>query len=83
MRCATISIKKGDIARMATRNKTFKVCHMYVYQCNKGAWHSSSCVYVDPREIRKFYDCIRTCLAGAADCVLTETMDGFRIEVFQ
>lgn len=69
---------------MTTRNKAaFKVCHMYVYQSNKGAWRASSCVYVDPREIRKFYDCIRTCLAGVADCVLTETMDGFRIEVFQ
>lgn len=69
---------------MTTRNKAaFKVCRIYVYQSNKGAWRASSCVYADPREIRKFYDCIRTCLAGAADCVLTETMDGFRIEVFQ
>lgn len=66
---------------MTTRNKAaFKVCHIYVYQSNKGLWHASSCVYVDPRQIRKFYDCIRACLA---DCVLTETMDGFRIEVFQ
>lgn len=68
---------------MATRKKAFKVCHIYVYQSNKGAWYVSSCVYADSREIRKFYDCIRTSLAGAADCVLTETMDGFRIEVFQ
>ena len=84
MRCGIGSIKKGDITNMTTRNKAaFKVCHMYVYQSNKGAWRASSCLYVDPREIRKFYDCIRTCLAGAADCVLTETMDGFRIEVFQ
>lgn len=69
---------------MTTRKKAaFKVCHIYVYQSNKGAWYASSCVYADPREIRKFYDCIRTSLAGAADCVLMETMDGFRIEVFQ
>ena len=69
---------------MTTRSKAaFKVCHICVYQSNKGSWHASSCVYVDPRQIRKFYDCIRTCLAGAADCVLTETMDGVRIEVFQ
>lgn len=69
---------------MTTRSKaTFKVCRMYVYYSKEGSWHAGSCLYVDPREIRKFYDCIRTCLAGAADCVLTETMDGFRIEVFQ
>lgn len=68
---------------MTTRKKAFKVCHIYVYQSNKEAWYASSCVYVDPREIRKFYDCIRKCLAGSADCVLTETMDGFRIEVYQ
>lgn len=69
---------------MTTRNKAaFKVCRIYVYQSTKGAWCASSRVYADPREIRKLYDCIRTCLAGAADCVLTETMDGFRIEVFQ
>lgn len=69
---------------MAARNKAaLKVCHIYVYQSSKGAWRASSCVYADPREIRKFYDCIRTSFAGAADCVLTETMDGFRIEVFQ
>ena len=84
MRCGIGSIEKGDITNMTTRNKAaFKVCHMYVYRSNKGTWRASTCVYVDPREIRKFYDCIRTCLAGAADCVLTETMDGFRIEVFQ
>lgn len=69
---------------MTTRSKAaFKVCHIYVYQSNKDVWYASSCVYSNPREIRKLYDCIRTCLAGAADCVLTETMDGFRIEVFQ
>lgn len=69
---------------MTTRNKAaLKVCHIYVYQSNKGAWRASSCVYADPREIRKLYDGIRTSLGGAADCVLTETMDGFRIEVFQ
>ena len=69
---------------MTTRNNaTFKVCHMYVYHSNKGSWSAGSCVYVDPREIRKFYDCIRICLLGVADCVLTETLDGFRIEVFK
>ena len=69
---------------MTTRSKAaFKVCHIYVYQSNKDAWCASSCVYADPREIRKLYDCIRKSLAGAADCVLTETMNGFRIEVFQ
>lgn len=69
---------------MTTRKKAaFKVCHIYVYQSNKGAWYASSRLYVDPREIRKFYECIRTCTAGVADCVLMEAMDGFRIEVFQ
>lgn len=69
---------------MTTRSKAaFKVCHIYVYQSNKGAWYESSCLYVDPREIRKFYECIRTCTAGAAECVMMETMDGFRIEVFK
>lgn len=69
---------------MAQRSKAaFKVCHIYVYQSTKGTWRASSCLYVDPRQIRRFYDCIRTCFAGAADCVLTETMDGFRIEVYQ
>ena len=69
---------------MAQRNKSsFKVCHIYVYQSNKGMWRAASCLYVDPRQIRKFYDCIRTCLSGSADCVLTETMNGFRIEVYQ
>ena len=69
---------------MATRsNAAFKVCSIYVYQSNKGALCASSCLHVDPREIRKFYECIRTCTAGVADCVLTETRDGFRIEVFQ
>lgn len=56
---------------------------MYVYNSDKGSWSEGSCLYVDPREIRKFYDCIRICLLGAADCVLTETLDGFRIEVFK
>lgn len=69
---------------MTTRNNAaFKVCHMYVYNSNKGSWSAGSCVYIDPREIRKFYDCIRVCLLGVADCVLTETIDGFRIEVFK
>ena len=69
---------------MTTKSKAaFKACRIYVYQSNEELLQASSCVYADPREIRKFYDCIRTCLAGAADCVLTETMDGFRIEVFQ
>lgn len=69
---------------MVTKSKVvFKVCHIYVYQSNKGMWRASSCLYVDPREIRKFYDCIRMCVAGAADCVLTETMNGFRIEVYK
>lgn len=68
---------------MTTRNKAaFKVCHMYVYNRNKGLWSAGSCL-CRPREIRKFYDCIRICLLGVADCVLTETMDGFRIEVFK
>lgn len=67
---------------MTTRSKAaFKVCHIYVYQSNNDAWCASSCLYVDPREIRKFYECIR--MVGEADCVLTETRDGFRIEVFQ
>lgn len=67
---------------MATRNKAaFKVCHIYVYKSSNDVWLASSCLYVDPREIRKFYECIRT--AGAVDCVLTETQDGFRIEVYQ
>ena len=69
---------------MTTRNKAaFKVCYIYVYQSNNSSWHASSCVYVDPREIRKLYDCIRKSLAGAADCVLTQVLDGFKIEVFQ
>lgn len=69
---------------MGTRNKAaFKVCHIYVCQSNKGAWYASSCLYVDPREIRKFYECIRTCTVGVADCVLTEARDGFRIVVFK
>lgn len=68
---------------MTTRNKAFKVCHIYVYRSDEDAWFASSCLYVDPREIRKFYECIRTTLGRVADCVLTETMDGFRIEVFQ
>ena len=72
------------MTNMTIRNKAaYKVCHIYVYQSNKDSWYASSCLYVDPREIRKFYDCIRTCLAGAADCVLTETRDGFRIEVYR
>ena len=68
---------------MISRNRAFKVCHVYVYQSDKDAWCASSCLYVDPREIRKFYDCIRTCTAGVVDCVMTETQDGFRIEVYQ
>lgn len=69
---------------MTTKSRAaYKACRVYVYQSNEELLQASSCVYADPREIRKFYDCIRTCLAGAADCVLTETMDGFRIEVFQ
>lgn len=69
---------------MVTRNKAaFKVCHIYVYQSNKGAWYASSCLFVDPREIRKFYECIRTCTVGVADCVMTEMRDGFRIEVYK
>ena len=69
---------------MTTRNKAaYKVCHIYVYQSNKDSWYASSCLYVDPREIRKFYECIRAFTAGAADCVLTETRDGFRIEVYK
>lgn len=69
---------------MTTRNKAaYKVCHIYVYQSNNDVWLASSCLYVDPREIRKFYECIRTCTAGVADCVLAETRDGFRIEVYK
>ena len=69
---------------MATKSRAaYKACRIYVYQSNEELLQASSCVYADPREIRKLYDCIRTSLAGAADCVLTETMDGFRIEVFQ
>lgn len=69
---------------MTTKSRAaYKACRIYVYQSNNNFLQASSCVYADPREIRKFYDCMRTCLAGAADCVLTETMDGFRIEVFQ
>lgn len=71
------------MTNMTTRNRAaFKVCHIYVYQSNNDKLFASSCLYVDPREIRKFYDGVRTCLAGVADCVLMETGDGgFRIEV--
>ena len=69
---------------MTRENKAaFKVCHIYVYHSNNDEWFASSCLYVAPREIRKFYDCVRVCLAGVADCVLTETKDGFRIEVYR
>lgn len=69
---------------MTRKNKAaFKVCHIYVYQSNNDEWFASSCLYVDPREIRKFYEVIRLCTAGAADCVLTELSDGFRIEVYK
>ena len=69
---------------MTTKSRAaYKACRIYVYQSNEELLQASSCVYADPREIRKLYDCIRKSLAGAADCVLTETMDGFRIEVFQ
>lgn len=60
----------------------YKACHVYVYQSNEELLQASSCVYADPREIRKLYDCIRKSLAGL-QIVLVETMDGFRIEVFQ
>lgn len=66
-----------------SRRAAYKACRVYVYQGNEELYQASSCVYADPREIRKLYDCIRKSLAGAADCVLTETMDGFRIEVYQ
>lgn len=69
---------------MTTKSRAgYKVCRIYVYQSNETLVQASSCVYADPREIRKLYSCIRKSIAGAADCVLTETMDGFRIEVFQ
>lgn len=67
---------------MGQNVKAFKVCYLYVYASDRGQWRASSCLYADPREVRKFYDCIRTCLAGTADCVLTENMNGFRIEVY-
>lgn len=60
----------------------FKVCHLYVYATERGQWRASSCLYTDPREVRNFYDTIRTCLAGTADCCLTEAQNGFRIEVY-
>lgn len=68
---------------MTTKSKAaYKSCHIYVYRRND-SWYASSCLYVDPREIRKFYECILACMAGADDCVLTETQDGFRIEVYK
>lgn len=69
---------------MTTKSRAaYKACRVYVYQSNEELLQASSRVYADPREIRKLYDCIRKCVFGAADCVLTETLEGFRIEVFQ
>lgn len=67
---------------MTTKSRAaYKACRIYVYQSNEELLQVSSCVYADPREIRKLYDCIRKCVSGAADCVLTQVFDGFRIEV--
>ena len=69
---------------MTTKSRAaYKACRICVYQSNEELLQASSCVYADPREIRKLYDCIRKCVSGAADCVLTQVLDGFRIEVLQ
>lgn len=63
------------------RSVNMHIVHLYVYRVIEGRNSASSALYTDVRQVRKFYDCIRNCLKDIADVSLTETKDGFRIEV--
>lgn len=57
-----------------------KVIHLYII---KGTIRKAcTALYTDVRKVRQFVECIRLAAPTGTDVVLTETRDGFRIEVY-
>lgn len=69
---------------MTTKSKAaeYSPVFLYVIDCRAQTRKAACALYTDPRQVRKFYDCIRTCMAKQADVSLAEVNNGFRIEVY-
>lgn len=57
-----------------------KVVHLYVI--NQNVRKASTALYTDVRKVRQLVECLRAAAPKGTDVVLTETRDGFRIEVY-
>lgn len=57
-----------------------KVVHLYVI--NQNVRKASTALYTDARKVRQLVECLRAVAPKGTDVVLSETLNGFRIEVY-